>query len=153
MLTRNSILLKVLYESEFACAFLFHKWSVGWHEHSKSGKISQFLKIEKPYLSLSSFPFSSSVISFRLRTDVNVQAFTNAQYYICSLFFFFFLELYGLLCKGRVVDHHSFWEKFSVSYKLKTGSHHGLGGSLPLLKGCWISWKANPDQKAQPFSA
>lgn len=32
----------------------------------------------------------------------------------------FFLGLYGLLPKGRVIDH-SLWEKFTVSYKLKTG--------------------------------
>lgn len=116
VLIKNSAVLKVPHESEFAYAFLFYKWYIQWHEPWKSGKISQFLKTEKPYLSLSFFLLSYNVISLRLCTDVNVQAFTNAQFYICR----FFLGLYGLLPKGRVIDH-SLWEKFTVSCKLKTG--------------------------------
>lgn len=41
--------------------------------------MTQFLKIEKPSLSLSPFPLSPSVIFLGLWTDVNVQAFTNAH--------------------------------------------------------------------------
>ena len=113
--------------------------------HSRNS-LSQFLKIEKPYLSLSFFLLSSSVVSLRLCTDVNVQASADAQFYICS----YFRTLHSF------AEGWSHWpfivgEKFPVSYKLKMRSHHSRDGFLLLLKGSQVSWKANPDQDTQAF--